>query len=602
MNRVLVRALVVALVVALGVTDAPGLGARPAAASDMTISGVVTESVGGTVLPDVCVTLGPPIRCFTHTDANGFYLIDLGELQASPGSTWELFFVKQPTYKIVDSGKFVVNGNVQFNVVMFPVTSPVGADTCAPSAIQNATTTVYLPNITKMLGGANGWQTPFIVQNVGTANTDLEITYFRFLTGDCVVRRTISALKPGTSYAASPNFDNTLPVDSQFAVTVKSVGSPVVSVVNEHNAVGTDRTEAMSYDGFTTGAQSVYLPNITRRFFGYVTPFIIQNLGTDFTTATIKFVPFDGSGAPNVTSTRDIAPGRSKDVNPNTEPGLIDGRRYAVTVTSPVQPIGVVVNTHNDAPTVAAPVAYSANGITTGQDTVYGAYAVKGGADNRVSTIVVQNTGGTAITPSITFTPLGGGDPQTLTSLVTIPGGSAWDLDPRFDQGTGKPCTDRTATCLAPGEYSFVVKAGSGVVAAAVNVIGSTTAMGYTATPSASKQIFLPNVTRTLGGPTGWTTPILLQSVTATSATLKWYGFSDAQLKLTQTVTLPLGGGVRIDPKQLSLSDDKQYSVTIDGMGGTLNAIVTELASGPGDNAMIYEGFAPPIPAGTTGP
>ena len=32
----------------------------------------------------------------------------------------------------------------------------------------HATTTIYLPNIVKMLGGPDGWNTPFIVQNVGS--------------------------------------------------------------------------------------------------------------------------------------------------------------------------------------------------------------------------------------------------------------------------------------------------------------------------------------------------------------------------------------------------------------------------------------------------
>ena len=61
-------------------------------------------------------------------------------------------------------------------------------------------------------------------------------------------------------------------------------------------------------------------------------------------------------------------------------------------------------------------------------------------------------------------------------------------------------------------------------------------------------------------------------------------------------MTLPLSGGIRIDPRSVpGLTDDTQYAVTINGRRGadpgTLNAIVVELADGA-DNAMIYEGFA----------
>ncbi len=116
--------------------------------------------------------------------------------------------------------------------------------------------------------------------------------------------------------------------------------------------------------------------------------------------------------------------------------------------------------------------------------------------------------------------------------------------------------------------------------------------MGYTALGLASPKYFLPNVTRTLGGATGWTTPILLQSATATSATLSWYRFSDGTLVTTQTVPLTPGSGVRIDPRTVpALSDDTQYAVVVSAASGNVAAVVIELANNA-DNAMIYEGFA----------
>ena len=53
------------------------------------------------------------------------------------------------------------------------------------------------------------------------------------------------------------------------------------------------------------------------------------------------------------------------------------------------------------------------DGITGGFGTLYGAYAAKNANDygraGTMSTIVVQNLGGTATTPTLEFTPLGGG-------------------------------------------------------------------------------------------------------------------------------------------------------------------------------------------------
>lgn len=587
------RSLALALVLALAVAALP----YPARAADEDIHGYVTDGVTGSVIADVCVTLGPPIRCFTTTDANGFYRIDLAALAVSPGQTWDMYFLKSPAYQTAYSGKFVVIGPVTFNQVLMPA----GQRALCP-ALQSGTPTqsAYLPNVTKTLGGAAGWQTPFIVQNTGAVATTLEVTYYRFLNGECAVRRTVPNVQPGTSFADVPNNDNDLPGDTQFSVVVRSFGATIVSVVNEH-AGSAARAEALSYVGVSSGAQSVFLPNIVRRFFGYVTPVIVQNLGANEANVTARFVSFDGS-ANDVAVLRKIPVGGSKFIDPNTEPGLVDGKQYTARVTS-ADPISVVVNTHNDAPSVAAPVAYSTNGIATGATVVYGPYAAKnGGSAQRVSTIVVQNLSTSrTITPTLTFDDIGGSAPttQTVTSPTPVAPGRAWAFDPRFTTGTSTPCSTPSVTCLGPGEFSFIARSNDpeAQIAVAVNVISATNAMGYTAIPAATSRVFLPNVTRTLGGASGWTTPIFLQTVgTTNGATLKWYRFSDGQLALTQTLTITPGRGVRVDPRDvIGLRDNTQYSVVVDGTGGSIAAIVMELAS-DGDNAMIYEAF--PAPAG----
>jgi hypothetical protein len=588
----------IALIAALAIPTAP------ARAADLGIHGYVTDATTGAPIVDACVTLGPPIVCFTHTDSSGFYAIDLGQLAAQPGSTWDMYFLKNPAYQVTYSEKFVVDGVITFNQPLMPVGQPPA---CGAAVAGTPVKTAYLPNVTKSLGGPTGWQTPFIAQNTGTVPTKLEVTFSRFLNGQCVARKVVDNLQPGTSFADVPNNDTILPGDTQFAVVVKSFTTSLVAVVNEHAGAGS-RAEALAYTGAASGAKSVFLPNITRRFFGYVTPFIIQNLGTTQTVANAKFVSFDGT-APTISVTRTIDPGKSKFVDPNSDdptlgaPGLADGKQYAVTVTS-AEPISVVVNTHNDAPTVASPVAYSTNGISTGGAKVYGAYAARNaGGIGRLTTIVVQNLGGAAVNPTLTFTPLGGGSTQSFISPTPVLPGSAWAFDPRFTVGTTTPCTGPSAGCLGDGEYSFVASASAdAVLAAQVNVISPATAMGYSATPTPDVKYYLPNVTRTLGGPGGWTTPILLQSVSASGASLKWYRFSDGALIHTQDVTIVAGTGARVDPRDISaLADNTQYSVVIDGGGGTVTAIVMELASG-GDNAMIYEGFPGSVTSTTSAP
>ena len=61
------------------------------------------------------------------------------------------------------------------------------------------TTTIYLPNVTRMLGGPDGWNTPFIVQNVGASSTNLTFDFRRFSDGAVVKTRSVTGLAPGTS-------------------------------------------------------------------------------------------------------------------------------------------------------------------------------------------------------------------------------------------------------------------------------------------------------------------------------------------------------------------------------------------------------------------
>jgi len=560
------------------------VSSTPASANHGTLSGTVTDVNTGAPVNNVCVTIGPPVRCATNTKADGTWFVDLAG--APDGLQWDVRFLLGGQIKAEFLGT-VVNGPTVVNAKI-DATGFVTPPSCGAANAATPTATSYLPNITKTLGGPTGWQTPFIVQNTGTLTTTLEVSWYKFADGSCAKRINVTQA-PATSYAYVPNNDSTMPDNSQFSVVVRSYGSTVVSVVNEHQGVS-DRAEAMSYDGFSGGAKSVFLPNITRRFFGFVTPIIIQNLGAATTTATAQFVQRGGGAGPAII--RVIDPGRSQFIDPNSTPGLVDGGAYAVTITAD-QPVAVVVNTHHDDSFVAQPVAYSADGIANGATTLYAPYFAKNASRVGVSTLVVQNVGTATTTPSLKFTPLGGGT-ATSYSLSSVNVGSSAAFDPRYTNGdTTRPLCGATAStgCLADGEYTVEASAGGTGIAAAVSVIGSASAMGYTALTQATAKYFLPNVTRTLGGATGWTTPILLQSATASSATLQWFRFSDGGLVTAQTVPLTPGSGVRIDPRNVpNLTDDTQYAVVASATGGNIAAIVVELANNA-DNAMIYEGF-----------
>jgi hypothetical protein len=485
-----------------------------------------------------------------------------------------------------------------------------------------ATTVLHLPNVTKTLGGPQGWDTPFIVQNVGAARTTLQVIFLPFDEQRSPLRcKDNITLAPGASWAEIPNNDPDLADDTQYAVVVRSYGSPVVGLVNEIRGAG-DQQEAMAYSGITTGVTKAYLPNVADLYFGFETYIIIQNLNANAVAHfTASFVSFDG------TKTRSFDSGgvggyRSYVIDPQAIAGFVPGTQYAATITSD-QPMAVVQNT---ARISGGPhVSSSHTGLTDGASRLSAAYlTVNMPAPDGVSPVVIENVGPAVTAPKVTVTlnVTGATLPNCSVGICTytfqgplVDPGHSWVFDPRDHL-----CTTSTPTvlCLPAGtsggvsiETTLMTGTGAnlgattfdpaGRIATVVLPTSETTTMAYQAqTPS--NTVYLPNVTRRLGGADGWTTPIRIFGSGA--VTLSWYRFSDGALVVDQPVSVGVyccgeAGSVRarsvtVDPRDvLQLSDDAQYSVVIRSAGTApvpFVAAVTEYAAG-GDNAMAYEGF-----------
>jgi hypothetical protein len=470
-------------------------------------------------------------------------------------------------------------------------TDALGAERCDSTG--NPTTTVYLPNITKTLGGPAGWVTPIYIQNSGAVQTTVELSFFRFRDGALIACHKTSDIAPGTSLVDNPNEDTDLPEDTQFSVVAKSYGAPIVAIVNQLQGSGPTQ-QALSYSGFTQGDQTVYLPNVTRRFFGYDVPFIIQDVGPAVATVTAKFISFDGTST--YTRAFTVAPGRSFVIDPDFEPastgapnsGLRDGTQYAVTLTS-TQPIAVVVNAHSE---TGAPVAFSHNGIGRGATTLYAPYAVKGvPPGNTFSPVVVQNLGTTPTDAQLVFTSSSSlVAPQTFT-LKAIPAGGAQAFDPRFTLGTTTLCFAAGATCLGTGEFSLKITAAN-PVAAVVLPNSASTAGGYLASSQLSARTLVPTAFRRIGGATGWGTRIVTYSGLPAQLTVRVFAIPSGDIKATFAVPITATGWAGFDLNTVAgLADNAQYAVTVDGGGVPLTTIAIERASTGGDALMVFEAF-----------
>jgi len=572
------------------------LTAAPAGAfTFIDIDGYVTDATTGQPLAGVCIILrASPDACMPTdkiTDAAGHWSVG----QALPViGTQSVWYVKA-SYVVGGVNKDTVlesGGTPQtlhHGMILSPgSTPPPITNPCHTTGTPASTT--YLPNITRRLGGPNGWDTPFYVQNAGSAAATVEAAFYFFDTGGFATCHKYSNVGVGASIVDDPNLASDLLDGKQYSVVVKSFGSASVAAVNQAQTTTAGALEALSYSGFNGGTTTVYLPNVTRRFYGYDVPLIVQNLGAASANVTATFTSFSGTQTVPVALT--VGAGLSAVIDPDYTAGLTDQTQYAVKLTSS-QPIGVVANAHNEA---IGPVAFSHNGLAAGAASIYAPYATKHGSSTvatSFSPVVVQNVGGAPATATLTFTPLGGGTPQMFTTAA-IPAGGSQAFDVRFANGAAlagaSECRTASVTCLGDGDYSLAITTG-GLVAAVVLPNSNTTAAGYLAAVAPTTKTLLPIVQRNAAG---WNGLIYLQSIGATSATLSYYTIGTGTLATTQTVALVSGTGLKIDPATVTgLTSGLQYSVVITGTGtGTLTAIVDEVNPAAGDGTMIYEGFA----------
>src|SRR5439155_10816630 len=86
LNRILAAAFSLAVIAASALIQS-----APIYAAEPSLSGTVTDIRTGQVVANVCVTVGPPVRCATSTKADGTYFLDM--TGAPNGIQWDVRFL-----------------------------------------------------------------------------------------------------------------------------------------------------------------------------------------------------------------------------------------------------------------------------------------------------------------------------------------------------------------------------------------------------------------------------------------------------------------------------------------------------------------------------
>lgn len=213
-------------------------------------------------------------------------------------------------------------------------------------AFASGSNVAYAPVI---MNAYYGYNTSLIIQNVGTAQAQVTITY-----GTGTVKN--STIEPGAADSRYTPSEG-LPAGTLTGVKVES-NQPVIVVVNE----STGKNRAASYEGFKAGSTTVRAPIVMKRYYKYNTSMTCQNVGDAAATMTIAYSNKTGS----FTTANPIEPSKTYlFYQPGSDQGLSNNYIGSATVTS-AQPVVCVVNEDmNEAPDVnqSKDMLYAYDGI-----------------------------------------------------------------------------------------------------------------------------------------------------------------------------------------------------------------------------------------------
>ena len=158
---------------------------------------------------------------------------------------------------------------------------------------------VNLPLIMK--GNVGEFDTWFNVQNAGSSDTDVSVSY-----AGTSCTENFPALKPGAAHTFDQADNACLPAGyvGAASVTASSGGSIVATVIE------TGHETLFAYNGFTTGSTEPVMPLAQFNNGGYSTGIQIQNTGGTATDVTVSFTPVAGAGTA-CTETQTITAGNS---------------------------------------------------------------------------------------------------------------------------------------------------------------------------------------------------------------------------------------------------------------------------------------------------
>jgi len=300
------------------------------------------------------------------------------------------------------------------------------------SGFEEGATPIYMPSVVYEY---YNWNSLISVQNVGTSPTDIKIEIYS------------GATKVGeknyTNVPASASRHLDLETEGAgLGLTAGLNGSAVVTS-SAGSIVATDNQTAdggytQSYNGFLSGAKTLYVPGLYNNYWGWFASLNIQNIGAGSTNVTVTYSDGD-------TSNFTLGPRESKLLYMPTEKTL-PTTLFAATITSTTEDVVAIVNAATTTKQAQTYNALAGGSSTVGLPTVMNDYY-----DWKTS-FTVQNVSTASTTVTYTYANGGGG------SFSLAPGASKEIYQP----------TDMPNSGDINGRTSVTVTSSGGVAIAAI--------------------------------------------------------------------------------------------------------------------------------------
>jgi hypothetical protein len=233
-------------------------------------------------------------------------------------------------------GSAIVTGPAGANLTAVVNAFNSGGSGSSYESVPVGSTQLHAPLLFK---DAGGWNTGLQVQNVGSAVTQVTVTYTA--SNGPGQWREQTLVQPGAAVTFYQPANAQLPAGFVGSAVVTSNGQPLVGIVNEVHA---DRGIAMAYVTLAGGAPMISAPNLARNNAGWSTGVQVQNLGGNPTTMTFLVQDPDGVLLDTVTE-ENVPAGASRTFFVPALSNVPEGWRGSGTVVSSNgAPLGGIVN------------------------------------------------------------------------------------------------------------------------------------------------------------------------------------------------------------------------------------------------------------------